>query len=110
MNKDNVFVENILDSIRKIEEFTDKVQEEDFLNNQILQSATILHLALIGEESNKIKQEIKSKIDLPWREIVGFRNMAFHDYMNLSLDIVWKTIKDRIPELKAKLLEYKNKT
>ena len=103
MNKDNTHIENILDSVRKIEEFTDKVSEDDFLNNQMMESAVILHLALIGEESNKISNETKSRIDLPWREIMGFRNMAFHDYMNLSLKIVWKTIQNRIPELRERL-------
>ncbi len=108
MNKDKTYIENILDSVRKIEEFTKEVDEVSFLANQMMQSATILHLALIGEESNKISDETKYKINLEWREIVGFRNMAFHDYMNLSLEIVWKTIQNRIPELKEKLLEYKN--
>jgi|SRR3989338_7095048 len=107
MNKDKTHIENILDSVSKIEEFTKDTNEPDFLNNQMMQSATILHLALIGEESNKISSETKAKINLPWREIVDFRNVAFHDYINLSLKIVWKTIKNRISELKAELSKYK---
>ncbi len=107
MKNDKTYIANILDSIQKVEEFVKETNKEDFLNNQMMQSATILQLALIGEEANKISKETKPKIDLAWKEIVGFRNMAFHDYINLEIDIVWDTIQEDIPELKAKLLGYK---
>ena len=107
MKSDKVYIEIILDSIIKIENFTKNLSKQDFLDNQMAQSATILHLALIGEYANKIKKETQAKIDLAWNEIVGFRNMAFHEYMNLELDIVWDTIQQDIPELKEKLSAYK---
>lgn len=107
MKNDKTYIANILDSIQKVEEFVKEASKEDFLNNQMMQSATILQLALIGEEANKISKETKSKIDLAWKEIIGFRNMAFHEYMNLELNIVWDTIKNDVPELKEKLLAYK---
>lgn len=106
MKDDQVYIKNILDSVDKIEEFTKKANKEDFLNNQMMQSATILQLALIGEEANKISDDIKSKIDLSWKEIVGFRNMVIHEYINLELDVVWDTIQQDIPELKEKLLKF----
>ena len=107
MKDDKTYIKNILDSIQKIEEFTKEAKKENFVENQMMQSATILQLGLIGEEANKISEETKSKIDLAWKEIAGFRNMVFHEYMNLELDIVWDTVQEDIPELKAKLLEYK---
>ncbi len=103
MKDDKIYIENILDSIQKIEAFTKDFDKEYFLENQMMQSATILQLALIGEEANKISQETKSEIDLAWKEIAGFRNMAFHDYINLEIDIVWDTVQEDVPELKAKL-------
>lgn len=103
MKNDKTYIENILDSIKKIEEFTKEVNKENFVENQMMQSATILQLALIGEEANKISKETKSKIDLAWKEIVGFRNMAFHEYMNLEINIVWDTIQEDIPTLKKEL-------
>jgi uncharacterized protein with HEPN domain len=107
MKNDNVYIGIILDSIRKIEDFTNGVDKEKFLNDEMMRSAVIMQLVVIGEESNRIGQETKSKIDLRWREILDFRNMAVHEYMKLNLDIVWDTIQQDIPELKTKLLEYK---
>ena len=103
MKNDNVYIENIFDSIQKIEEFVKGASKIDFQNNRMMQSATILQLGLIGEEANKISAETKSKINLAWKEIIGFRNMVFHEYMNLELDIVWDTICEDIPILKKEL-------
>jgi uncharacterized protein with HEPN domain len=104
---DNVYIELILDSIRKIESFLEGFNKEKFTKDQKSQSAVILHLTLIGENSKKISEDIKSKIDLQWKEIAGFRDVAIHDYINLKLDVVWDTITKNIPELKSKLLKYK---
>ena len=106
MKTEKFHIDFILDSIRKIEDYTNEITEEMFLDNQEKQSAVILQLLLIGETSKKLSEETINKMDLPWKQIAGFRNMAIHDYTNLNLDIVWKAVKNRIPELKAKLLEY----
>jgi len=106
MKDDNVYIELILDSIKKIETFLEEFGKEKFLEDQKTQSAVILHLALIGENSKKISEETKSKINLAWKEIAGFRDIAVHDYTNLKLDVVWDTIIINIPEVKAKLLGY----
>ena len=107
MKTENFYIDFMLDSVRKIEDYTRGITQEMFLDNQEKQSAIILQLILIGETSKKLSEDFKNKIDLPWKQIEGFRNMAIHDYTNLNLDIVWNAVKNRIPELKNKLLEYK---
>jgi uncharacterized protein with HEPN domain len=107
MKTEKFYIDFMLDSIQKIEDYTNGITEEMFLDNQEKQSAIILQLILIGETSKKLSEETINKMDLPWKQIAGFRNMAIHDYTNLNLDIVWKAVKNRIPELKARLLEYK---
>jgi|SRR3989344_9270417 len=106
MKTSKVYLEIILDSVRKIENSTKGISKEVFLNNQEKQSAVILHLILIGENANKISEEIQSQIDLPWRDIVGLRNTAIHEYMNLELNVIWDTVTINIPELKEKLEKF----
>lgn len=69
----------------------------------ITQSAVVMQLIRIGEQSRKLSDEYKASIDLPWKDIVGMRNMAAHDYENLRLRDLWDTIQISIPELKSKL-------
>jgi uncharacterized protein with HEPN domain len=108
MKIEKTYIDRILYSIAKIESFVKDVDKEMFLSNTMMQPAIIMHLVAIGENANKISGETKEKIDLPWREIVGFRNIAIHEYSKLALDTVWDTVQNNIPELKAKLEIYYN--
>lgn len=41
--------------------------------------------------------------DIPWRDIIDFRNVAIHDYMDLDMQIVWNIMRDEIPDLLERL-------
>lgn len=103
MKDDKVYVVQTLDALAKIEAFTDGVTFDAFNENQEKQSAVILQLAIIGEISKRFSDDFKNRVDLPWREIAGFRDMAIHDYLSLDLERVWNTVKDDIPRLKNTL-------
>ena len=64
-----------------------------------------MQLALIGELAKKVSAGTRETIDLPWKEIAGFRDNAIHDYFNIDLSIVWQTILEDIPVLKNALGE-----
>lgn len=46
-----------------------------------------------------MSEETKSRIDLPWKDIAGFRDRAIHDYYSIDLDVVWRTVTDDLPML-----------
>ena len=100
MKNDKVYIDQILDSIRKIELFVNGVDQENFLTNPLVQSGLILQLTLIGEISKKISEETKSKVNLPWKEIAGFRDKAIHNYFDINLEAVWNTIEIDLTPLK----------
>jgi len=76
MKTDKVYRDRIIDCIEKIERFTLKMEEKDFLETEVAQSGVILQLALIGELSKKLSVEFKQKITLPWKNIAGFRDKS----------------------------------
>ena len=58
----------------------------------------------IGELANRLSDEIKdNNKNIPWRAIIGMRNLHAHDYENVDLEIVWNTLLEDIPELKQSL-------
>ncbi len=103
MKDDNLYIAYLQDSVRKIEKFLVDFDEHTFLDDEKTQSAVMLQLLLIGETSKRISETTKSKINVPWKKMAGFRDMAVHDYYEMSLFLVWETTQTAIPELKEKL-------
>ena len=103
MKESKVYIEQMLDAVAKIRSFVGVMSKEEFFQDQKTQSAVIMQLALIGEIAKKISEETKKNIDLPWRDIVGFRDRAIHDYYQVDLEIVWRTIISDLALLEEKL-------
>ncbi|MBK7480742.1 MAG: DUF86 domain-containing protein [Bacteroidales bacterium] len=83
MEKDDlVYIEHILDCIRKIKEFTNGLSLKDFSVNELVQDAVIRNIEIIGEASKKISSDTKQIFyEIPWREIAGMRDKLIHDYL-----------------------------
>jgi uncharacterized protein with HEPN domain len=92
MKSDLVYCEQILDAVGKIHLFVEGIDKEAFLKDQKTQSAVIMQLALIGELAKRVSAETKSAVNVPWKEIAGFRDRAIHDYYQIDLNIAWDTI------------------
>jgi uncharacterized protein with HEPN domain len=102
MHRDDLlYIDHIRECIQKIEDFTNKMTFKDFLNNIAIQDAVIRNFEVIGEATKKLsKTFIKEHTDLPWTEMVGMRDKLIHDYFDVDIDVIWKTIKKDLPVLK----------
>ena len=84
-----LFLKDILNAIERIESYT-RDGKEEFLSSSSLQDATLFRLQTIGEAVNQLPDELKEKYpEIPWRQIVGFRNMLAHVYWRVDLSTVW---------------------
>ncbi len=60
-----------------------------------------LRIIQIGELVNDLSDAFKNAHpEIPWKSIVGTRNIITHDYGVLSNSKVWDTLKNDIPELR----------
>lgn len=106
MKDDLAYLEHILLSISKIEEYSDGLSKSDFEKNTMVQDAIIRNIEIIGEASKKISVNLKtSYFKIPWKEMAGMRDKLIHDYMGVDTDVVWQTIHIDIPILKTLLKE-----
>jgi uncharacterized protein with HEPN domain len=61
-------------------------------------------MEIIGEASNHISDEAKSKFTtIEWSQIIGMRNVFVHEYFGVDITLVWEIIKNDLPDLKEKI-------
>jgi uncharacterized protein with HEPN domain len=101
---DKIRLQHILDAIDEIYKYLISADFEVFLANSMMRFACIKQMEIIGEASNHLSAELKSKFsNIQWAQIVGMRNVFAHEYFGIDSSLVWEIIKNDIPELKEKI-------
>ena len=66
----------------------------------MLLAAVERKVEIIGDASNHISSETQEKYpQVPWRQIVGFRNVISHEYFAIDLNILYDILSDKLPDL-----------
>ncbi len=95
-----LFLQDILDSIDAIFEFTAGLDVEKFSNNRLVYSATIREFEIIGEATIHLSDETLLRYDkVSWRDLKDFRNLLIHEYFGVDSYIVWNTIQNDLSVL-----------
>lgn len=110
MKKDiRVYIDDILESIMKIEEYVNPISEDEFNRNTLVQDAVFKRLEIIGEAVKNIPIEVKDgNTEIPWKEIAGMRDILIHQYSGVKLERIWMVIKKDLPTLKTNIINLKN--
>lgn len=87
MQKSNLYyLLHIKDCILKIEEYTDSLNQQNFLKNSLVQDAVIRNFEIIGEAAKQLSKEFRLKYpDIPWKSMAGLRDKLIHDYIGVDL-------------------------
>ena len=106
VKNDNYFVGKILTDITFIIEHTTAITEREFSVDEVLQDCVMFRLVQIAENASRLTQEFKIRHkNIDWQAINGLRNRIVHDYGKVDLGIIYDTVKDDLPTLKAVLSE-----
>jgi uncharacterized protein with HEPN domain len=100
-SKDKLAVQGILESIRKIKQYTKSIKTaEELRKDELVIDACLINLVNIGEMVNRLSDEfIEAHSSIDWHKIRGLRNIIAHDYFGIDPEEIWSVIKIHIPKL-----------
>ena len=99
-------IEDILESIAKVERYTAGMTFATFTADEKTIDAVVRNFTIIGEAARYIPQEIEARYPLlPWNEMRGMRNIVVHEYFGVSFSILWHTLKQNLPPVVPMLKE-----
>ncbi len=105
MEKDyKAYINHILDAIASIQKYTQGMSFDEFAKDEKTMDAVIRNYAIIGEASRKLPIEFRERYpDVPWKSIIGLRNVLIHDYLGVDIVAVWGNVKHELPTLKKQM-------
>lgn len=103
MRRDEERLRDILEAIAQIDRYG--IQgKESFKQEELVQVWVVYHLQVIGEVAGAVSESLTSVHgEVPWAEIVAFRNVLVHEYFRINLELVWRIVERDLPDLKIKV-------
>jgi len=85
MSRDHrLYLDDIIEAVRRIKEFTDKMEFSTFQEDLKTQDAVVRNLEVIGEASGRLPESVRKLApNIEWRKIIGIRNILAHEYFGV---------------------------
>jgi len=104
---DKKYLEHILECIDLISVHlkTGGGGKQGFLQHVTVKEAVLRTLQVMSESTQRLSSAAKASApEIEWQDISDFRNVLAHEYLgDLDLEIVWKVIEQKLPDLQASI-------
>jgi uncharacterized protein with HEPN domain len=104
MRREELYLRDIVEASGYIAQFLAGLDRSGFQSSELVRSAVVQKLALIGEAAARLPDELKARhTEVPWPRIVAFRNILVHAYFGIDWDVVWRAATKESPFLQAQI-------
>ncbi|MGH2442042.1 MAG: HepT-like ribonuclease domain-containing protein [Chloroflexota bacterium] len=101
-----VYLDDILESIRRIEVSTRNISQAAFESDVDTQDAVVRRIEIVGEAIKHIPQEFRdTHPQVPWRKVAGTRDVIIHNYFDVNLGGIWNIIQNDLAPLKQQVID-----
>ena len=99
-DRDPAHLWDMLQSARDAAGIVANVTPEKFLGDRTRMLALERSLELVGEAARRVSDALRKKHSrIPWKEMIGLRNILAHDYGRIDHDKLYATAVKDIPNL-----------
>ena len=104
MRRDDLYLNDIVEAADHIATFLRQMSFEGFQQSELVRSAVVQKLAIIGEAAARVSGELTGRYPtIPWPQIVAFRNILIHAYFGIDWKEVWKAAQIDCPALRGQV-------
>jgi uncharacterized protein with HEPN domain len=103
-SRDSAHLWDMRDALLAIQAYVAEVGESGFRRRRMAQDAIIRQLTVLGEAAARVSESVRlAHGAIPWKRIVGLRNIVVHQYDRVSVDEVWEIVDGECPGLAIRL-------
>ena len=104
MRLERQYLIDIIEAADAIAAFLSGQDKQSFLDNDLVRSAVLHKITVIGEAAGKVTPEFRQRYsEVRWVDIVAFRNIAVHAYFSVEWSTVWVAATKETVELRNKI-------
>lgn len=98
--RDAGYLWDMLDAARTVEQMSSNQDFTQYSNDRRTQLAVERSLEIIGEAASRVSTSFRNAHpEIPWRQIIGQRNVLIHEYGEIKQERIWKTVRENVPQL-----------
>jgi uncharacterized protein with HEPN domain len=98
----NFYLDDILESINRILEYSAGQGFETFAEDRKTVDAVVRNLEIIGEAARNLPDDVKEAMTgIQWKKIIALRNILTHEYFGINKQIVWDVVQTKLNPLKS---------
>ncbi|TSA47111.1 MAG: DUF86 domain-containing protein [Deltaproteobacteria bacterium] len=106
--RDPAYLWDMIEAARAAVDYTENLTLNKFLatdrERAITRLAVERQLEILGEAARRVSSQFReAHPELPWREIVGLRNVISHEYDKVNYESIFRIVRNRLPVLIAML-------
>lgn len=103
MRSEELWLEDMLEHAREAVALAKGHNRDDLDSNRMLELALTRLLEIVGEAASQLPESTKARYEIPWKAIVGMRNILIHAYHRVDRDELWRLVTVRLPILLEEL-------
>ncbi len=100
-----VLIADMREATERILGYVDGYSYPAFVADTRTFDAVLRNLEVIGEAASQVPVPFRERHpEIPWRQIVGLRNVVVHRYFAVDPETVWTIVDGQLPSLLPELL------